>query len=92
MRHATETDLLMVDRLLDDLRKIEGMTEKKTGIFYRKSRSFLHFHEDKGKLFADVRQGDDFDRLPASTRTDQKKLLIAVKQVLAQPARRPEPC
>jgi hypothetical protein len=43
---------------LDEIRKIEGLVEKKAGIFYLKSQSFMHFHEKDGKIWADVRDGE----------------------------------
>lgn len=65
MRHAREQDLDRVEPLLVRLRTLEGMVEKKRGVFYRKSKSFLHFHEDPMGMFADIRsaQGNDFDRI-----------------------------
>ncbi len=49
-----------------------GCKEKKLGVFYRKSRAFLHFHEDDGALFADVRvSGTEFERMPCR---DQQEL------------------
>ena len=48
---------------MDRLRTIDGLKERKRGVFYLKSRAFLHFHEDPAGLFADIRlAGDDFDR------------------------------
>ena len=32
------------------------MVEKKRGVFYFKSRAFLHFHEDPKGMFADIRE------------------------------------
>lgn len=86
MKHATEKTLANVSALLDDLRSFPEIKEKKPGVFYRKSRAFLHFHEEDDKLFADVRlQGSDFDRFPATTRADQKKLLTNIKKALSRP-------
>jgi hypothetical protein len=64
MRHARDQDLDRVEPLLIRLRTLDGMMEKKRGVFYRKSKSFLHFHEDPKGMFADIRNaaGDDFDR------------------------------
>lgn len=68
MKHAGLEDLARLDRLLVDLRALPGLNEKKPGIFYRKSRAFLHFHSDPKGLFADVRAQDgiDFDRFDVS--------------------------
>jgi hypothetical protein len=68
--------------LLDRVRTKEGIKEKKLGIFYRKSKSFLHFHEDPAGLFADLRVGADFDRYPVNTREEWKMLLTAIDRAL----------
>jgi hypothetical protein len=45
------------------------------GVFYLKSRSFLHFHDDPSGVFALVRLADDFVRLPVTSSDDQSDLL-----------------
>jgi hypothetical protein len=81
MKHATEAALLGLTSLLDELRK-RPMREKKLGIFYVKSKSFLHFHEDPSGLFADMRVGDDFERFAVNTKAEQAVFLNAVDRVL----------
>ena len=56
--------------------------EKRPGIFYRKSKSFLHFHEDRAGLFADLSVGDDFNRYPVNTRREWKVLLAAIDRAI----------
>ncbi len=65
MRHARDHDLDRLELLLERLRTLTGLVEKKRGVFYRKSKSFLHFHEDPKGLFADIRTEDfsDFERV-----------------------------
>jgi len=46
MKHATAETLAGFGDLLEQLRRIPGLVEKRPGVFYRKSRAFLHFHED----------------------------------------------
>lgn len=46
MRHATAETIKELEPLLDRLRSLPGLVEKKPGIFYRRSKAFLHFHED----------------------------------------------
>jgi hypothetical protein len=78
MRHARDEDLNRVEALLVQLRTLPGMIEKKRGVFYFKSRSFLHFHEDPKGMFADLREaggGNDFDRIDVTDATGQKALL-----------------
>jgi hypothetical protein len=83
MRHARPQDLEPIAPLLADLRKLPELKEKTFGIFYRGSKAFLHFHEDAGDLFADLRSGGDFTRFPASTQRDQNALLKLVRAALA---------
>lgn len=62
MRHARADALDALEDVLSEIRKLPGLTEKSRGVFYRRSRAFLHFHEDPTGLYADVRVGDDFSR------------------------------
>ncbi len=57
MRHARDEDLDRIDDLLARLRTLPGLKEKKRGIFYWKSKPFLHFHEDPKGMFADIGGG-----------------------------------
>jgi hypothetical protein len=66
--------------MLAALRQMEGLREKSTGIFYRGSTAFLHFHEDPAGLFADVRLADDFERHAVTTREEQQQLLALVRR------------
>ena len=84
MKHAGEQALDALEALLVALRPLPGMTEKKRGVFYRKSKAFLHFHEDPAGLFADLRaaEGDDFDRYEVSTEAQWEALVATVEQRL----------
>ncbi|HKD89211.1 MAG TPA: hypothetical protein VKB62_11825 [Streptosporangiaceae bacterium] len=53
MRHASQTDLGRLEALLAELRKHPELRERKPGYFSRRSRAFLHFHEDAGYLYVD---------------------------------------
>jgi hypothetical protein len=68
MKHATATTLAGLSELLEQIRTRHLLKEKKLGIFYLRSKSFLHFHEDKAGLFADLSVGADFVRYPVNTR------------------------
>jgi len=76
MKHATQAALDQLEPLLAQLRTL-GLTEKSRGVFYRKSRAFLHFHEDPKGLFADIRDpaGLDFDRLDVTAAEGQAQLI-----------------
>jgi hypothetical protein len=71
--------------LLIELRKLPQLRERKRGYFSRGSRAFLHFHEDAGDLYADVRLDREFQRLRVTTRDEQAGFLSRVRQAL-QPA------
>jgi hypothetical protein len=81
MKHAGEEALDRLDGLLDELRATEGLMEKKRGIFYRKSKAFLHFHEDPSGLYADVRVGAEFERHRIETAKERAALLALVRSV-----------
>ncbi len=81
MKHATDKDLDKLDELLVAVRSYPGLKEKKRGIFYYKSSAFLHFHEDAGGLFADLRIGDSFERFAVNTPSEQ--LEAALRDTLA---------
>jgi hypothetical protein len=82
MKHATSAALESLSPLLEQIRTRDGLKERKLGVFYRKSKSFLHFHEDPAGLFADLTGGDGFDRYPVNTQSEWKALLSALDRVL----------
>lgn len=79
MRHARAGALDELDTLLTALRAVPGLVEKSRGVFYRRSRAFLHFHEDPTGLYADVRLGDDFERHRVQTEAERDRLLALVR-------------
>jgi len=85
MKHAGAEALDALEPLLNEVRCAAGLIEHKRGIFYRKSKAFLHFHEDAAGMFADVKlSGDgDYTRLRVSTAAERKAFLAAVKKALA---------
>jgi hypothetical protein len=84
VKHASAQTLQRLSDLLDQIRQRQGLKEKKLGIFYRKSKSFLHFHEDPAGIFADLTVGKTFDRYPANTAKERKELLAAIDRALAE--------
>ena len=83
MRHARPAALDELEPLLRQVRALPGLTEKPRGVFYRKSKAFLHFHEDPAGLFADARLGDDFDRFRVQTAKEQADLVDLLSKHLA---------
>ena len=84
MKHAGPAALDRLEPLLETLRRNPGIKEKSRGTFYRGSRAFLHFHEHEGGFFADVRlqPAEDFERRPATTAAERKKLLGKIEKSL----------
>ncbi len=83
MKHAGAEALDQLEGLLEQVRLRTQLTERKRGVFYRKSRAFLHFHEDPAGMFADARvQGDDWERLPVSSPEDWRALIARLDAAL----------
>ncbi|HMF83727.1 MAG TPA: hypothetical protein VKI01_10670 [Acidimicrobiia bacterium] len=83
MKHVTIAGLTELDPLLGELRDVDGLEEKKRGVFYRGSRAFLHFHEDPTGFYADVRlDGTEFERMRVSTKAERKRLLSRVRAAM----------
>jgi hypothetical protein len=84
MRHASAEDLEPIDELVVALRETGALTEKGPGVFYRRSKAFLHFHVDPTGLYADVRTDPsaDFERVRVTTKAEQRRLLTSVRRAL----------
>jgi hypothetical protein len=91
VRHATEHDLDHIEDLLAELRGFPQLRERKRGYFSRGSRAFLHFHEDAGDFYVDVRLDNAFERMKVTSEGDQAAFLVQVRtalnsaQILASP-------
>ena len=85
VRHATQDDLDRLEVLLTDLRELPQLRERKRGYFSRGSRAFLHFHEDAGDLYVDVRLDSDFQRMRVTSRAEQAGFLSQVRMALRRP-------
>ena len=84
MKHAASAALERLSELLDQIRTKDGLKERKLGVFYRRSKSFLHFHEDPAGLFADLTVGEGFDRYPVNTQQEWTALLTAIDGALSR--------
>ena len=80
MKHATPAALDQLEPLLEAMRTLPGLKEKKRGIFYRKSRGFLHFHEDPKGMFADISDPDE--RIDVTGPAGQAELMAKARQRL----------
>ena len=79
MRHAHAEALARIEPLLLELRSVPGLVEKRPGNFYRKSKAFLHFHEDPTGLHADVRFEAEFERIRAETNAERSALMARIR-------------
>jgi hypothetical protein len=82
VRHATQEDLDRLEALLVELRGLPQLRERKRGYFSRGSRAFLHFHEDAGDLYVDVRLGSEFQRMKVTSGSEQAEFLSQVQEAL----------
>jgi hypothetical protein len=80
VKHAGTCALDGLEPMLRELRCISTLRENSRGVFYRRSKAFLHFHEDPSGLYADVRVGNEFDRYPVNSRAQQEFVLNLVKK------------
>jgi len=80
MRHARDEDLDRIEALLAQVRELPGLKEKRRGCFYRKSRGFLHFHEDPKGMFADISDPDE--RIDVTGPAGQAELMAKARQRL----------
>lgn len=82
MRHARADDLGPLAALLEELRALPGLSERKPGTFYRGSHAFLHFHVDPAGLFADLKQDGEFVRYRVTTKREQRTVLTQARHSL----------
>jgi len=82
VRHATDDDLDRLERLLAELREFAQLRERKRGYFSLRSSAFLHFHEDSGDLYADVKLDGVFERMRVSGPGEQAAFLARVREAL----------
>jgi hypothetical protein len=82
MKHAGAAALDQLGDLIAEVRNRGGLREKQPGVFYRKDKAWLHFHEDKAGLFADLRTDAEWERFRVSEPDEQAELLAAIDRVL----------
>jgi hypothetical protein len=85
MKHAGPNALDALEPLLVRLRQVAALRESPRGVFYLKSKAFLHFHEDPAGLFADLRAPgqSDFDRMQVDGAEGAQALMSRVEAALA---------
>lgn len=83
MKHAGPHTLDALEPLLRRVRQYSSLVERTPGSFYRKSKAFLHFHEDPSGTFADIKlDGAKFTRVRATTPEEQAHLLALIAESL----------
>ncbi|HSR82855.1 MAG TPA: hypothetical protein VLM11_01600 [Streptosporangiaceae bacterium] len=82
MRHATDRDLDQLEVLLAELRGFPQLRERKRGSFSRGSKAFMHFHENAGEFYVDVRLAAEFQRLKVTSAAEQAGFLVEVRAAL----------
>jgi len=82
MKHASAATLDQLEPILVQLRQLPGLKEKSRGCFYRKSKSFLHFHEDPAGFFADIDDGSVFKRMPVNSVREKAELINVAKKII----------
>jgi hypothetical protein len=85
VRHARAQALDELEPFLERLRAVPGLVEKTRGVFYVRSRAFLHFHEDPSGMHADVRLGSNFSRVRVETAEERDALLERIRAAPADP-------
>jgi len=81
VRLARSDALDELEPFLVELRRVPGLVERKRGVFYRRSRAFIHFHEDMSGLHADVRLSDQFQRVRVQTPDERARLLSMIRSI-----------
>ncbi len=81
MKHAARETLAALEPMLRQLRKDSTLVERTPGSFYRKSKAYLHVHEDGSGTYVDVKlDGEDFTRMRVTTSQEQARLLSLITE------------
>ena len=81
MKHAGPDAIRELSDLVSAVRA-RGPKEPRPGVFYRRGKAWLHFHEDKAGLFADIRAGGEWQRFPVSDAAGRAGLLAFIDREL----------
>jgi len=81
VKHADRETLAALEPMLRQLRKNSMLVERTPGSFYRKSKAYLHFHEDASGTYVDVKlNGEDFTRMRVTTSQEQARFLSMIAE------------
>jgi hypothetical protein len=83
MKHAGPQTVVELEPLLRRIRQHSSLVERTPGSFYRKSKAYLHFHEDTSGTHADIKlNGVGFTRVRVVTPQEQAHLLSLIAENL----------
>jgi hypothetical protein len=68
--------------MIASIRERSELKETRPGVFYRKGKAFLHFHEDAAGLFADMRVSAEWERFRVSEADERATFLATVERSL----------
>ncbi|MGA7780642.1 MAG: hypothetical protein WCA85_23475 [Paraburkholderia sp.] len=80
MKHAGPVALDALAVLIGSVRARRDLKESRPGVFYRKGKAFLHFHEDASGLFADLRVRDEWERFRVTEANEQAAFLTVLER------------
>jgi hypothetical protein len=81
MKHAGQIALATIATQLAQIRAL-NLKERSPGVFYFKSKPFLHFHEDPSGIYADVRVDVEWERFAVADPAAWRKLLKRINDAL----------
>jgi len=83
MKHAGGKALDELSRLIEQIRRLPGLTERSPGSFYIRSIGLLHFHEDPAGMFADLKMANGaWERMRSTSAREQAALMRLVRKEL----------
>ncbi|SDG78515.1 hypothetical protein [Paraburkholderia phenazinium] len=82
MKHAGPAALDTLALLIGAIRERGALKEPRPGVFYRKGKAFLHFHEDPAGLFADLRVDAEWERFRVSEQDERATFLVFLDRSL----------
>lgn len=62
MGHAKPNEMLDLQNMLDEVRKLPEIKETAKNVFYVKRIPFLHFHTKEGRRWADCKDGSEWGK------------------------------
>jgi hypothetical protein len=81
VKHAGERALATIAAQPVQIRAF-NLKERSPGVFYFKSKPFLHFHDDPSGIYADIRVEIDWERFAINDPVEWRKLLRRINDAL----------